>query len=88
VNAPVWTIFTVRTPPALRTKAWAAIVATTSLLGPLVLLGTGPALESLGVNETLMTIFAAQSVAALTFLAAGLRERARPAVPLEYEPVA
>ena len=41
VNAPIWTIFTVRTPPALRPKAWAAIIATTSLLGPLVLLATG-----------------------------------------------
>jgi MFS family permease len=86
VNAPIWTIFTVRTPPALRAKAWAAIVATTSLLGPLVLLGTGPALESVGLTETLMAIFVAQTAAALLFMGAGLRERFRSAV--SYEPVA
>src|SRR5829696_6557566 len=27
VNAPIWPIFTLRTPPELRTKIWAAIVA-------------------------------------------------------------
>lgn len=74
VNAPIWTIFTLRTPPALRAKTWAAIVASTSLLGPIVLLGTGPALDSIGLNETLLTIFAAQALAALTFTLAGLRE--------------
>lgn len=86
VNAPVWTIFTLRTPPALRTKAWAAIVATTSLLGPLVLLGTGPALDSFGLTETLLAIFAVQTAAALVFMTAGLRERVRSAVV--YEPLA
>jgi MFS family permease len=86
VNAPVWTIFTVRTPPALRTKAWAAIVATTSLLGPLVLLGTGPALDSFGLTGPLLTIFAVQTTAALVFMTAGLRERVRSAV--RYEPAA
>ena len=79
VNPPVWTIFTVRTPPALRTKAWAAIVATTSLLGPLVLLATGPALDSFGLTETLLAIFAVQTAAALVFMTAGLRERMRGA---------
>ena len=79
VNAPIWTIFTLRTPPALRTKAWAAIVATTSLLGPLVLLGTGPALDSFGLTGPLLTIFAVQTAAALLFTTAGLRERLRSA---------
>jgi MFS family permease len=86
VNAPIWTIFTLRIPPALRTKAWAAIVATTSLLGPLVLLGTGPALDSFGLTETLLAIFAVQTAAGLLFMVAGLRERVRSAVV--YEPVA
>ena len=86
VNAPVWTVFTIRTPPALRTKAWAAIVATTSLLGPLVLLGTGPALDSFGLTETLLAIFAVQTAVGLLFMVAGLRERIRSAAV--YEPVA
>jgi MFS family permease len=86
VNAPIWTIFTLRTPPALRTKVWAAIVATTSLVGPIVLLGTGPALDSFGLEETLLAIFAVQTAAALLFMTAGLRERLRGTVA--YEPLA
>lgn len=86
VNAPIWTIFTIRTPPHLRMKAWAAIIATTQLLGPLALLGTGPALDSVGLTETLLAIFAVQTTAALLFTGAGLRERLRTAVT--YEPVA
>jgi predicted MFS family arabinose efflux permease len=86
VNAPVWTVFTIRTPPPLRTKAWAAIVATTSLVGPLVLLGTGPALDSIGLTETLLVIFAVQTAAGLLFMVAGLRERVRTS--MTYEPVA
>jgi MFS family permease len=77
VNAPIWTIFTVRTPPALRPKAWAAIIATTSLLGPLVLLAAGSALDSIGLTGTLLAIVLVQSVAALIFASAGLRERLR-----------
>lgn len=75
VNAPIWTIFTVRTPPALRAKAWAAIIAMTQLVGPLALLGAGPALESFGLTETLLAIVVVQSAAALVFTTAGVRER-------------
>jgi MFS family permease len=77
VNAPIWTIFTIRTPPELRTKVWAAIVASTQLIGPLALLGTGPALDSVGLTETLLAIVGVQTVAALVFMFAGLRERSR-----------
>ena len=80
VNAPIWTIFTLRTPPALRAKSWAAIVASTALLGPVVLLGTGPALDSVGLNETLFVICAGLTTAALLFTVAGLRERRRGTV--------
>jgi MFS family permease len=80
VNAPIWTIFTVRTPPALRPKAWAAIIATTSLLGPLVLLAAGSALDSVGLTETLLAIVLVQTLAAVLFASAGLRERARQRV--------
>ena len=77
VNAPIWTIFTVRTPPALRPKAWGAIIATTSLIGPLALLVTGWALDSFGLTATLLVIVLVQTVAALLFTSAGLRERTR-----------
>jgi MFS family permease len=77
VNAPIWTIFTLRTPPALRPKAWAAIIATTSLIGPLALLVTGWALDSFGLTATLLVIVLVQTAAALLFTSAGLRERTR-----------
>ena len=82
VNAPIWTIFTLRTPPQLRAKAWAAVIATTQLIGPLALLGAGPALDSFGLKPTLLAILGVQTVAALVFAAAGLRERGRPAYQL------
>ena len=85
INAPIWTIFTVRTPPALRPKAWAAIIATTSLIGPLALLATGSALDSLGLTATLLAIVAVQTCAALLFAAAGLRERTRGTSPITVE---
>ena len=80
INAPIWTIFTLRTPAALRPKAWAAIIATTSLLGPLALLCTGPALDSIGLTATLLVILLVQTCAALLFMSAGLRERLRHGV--------
>jgi hypothetical protein len=80
VNAPIWTIFTLRTPAALRAKCWAAIVASTALFGPVVLLGTGPALDSIGLNPTLFVILSGLTTAGLLFMVAGLRERARGTV--------
>jgi len=80
INAPIWTIFTLRTPAVLRPKAWAAIIATTSLLGPLALLVTGPALDSIGLTGTLLVILLVQTCAALLFMTAGLRERLRHGV--------
>ena len=82
VNAPIWTIFTVRTPPALRPKAWAAIIATTSLLGPLVLLAAGSALDSIGLTGTLLAIVLVQSRRRVA-----LRER-RPAGALSHRSAA
>jgi predicted MFS family arabinose efflux permease len=81
VNAPIWTIFTLRTPPQLRAKAWAAVIATTQLIGPLALLCVGPALDAFGVTPTLLAILVVQTVAALVFAAAGLRERSRSGEP-------
>jgi MFS family permease len=79
VNAPIWTIFTLRTPPQLRAKTWAAVIATTQLIGPLALLGAGPALDSFGLTPTLLAIVGVHTVAALVFAAAGFRERGRTA---------
>jgi hypothetical protein len=80
INPPIWTIFTLRTPCCSRAEAWAAIIATTSLLGPLALLCTGPALDSIGLTATLLVILLVQTFAALLFMSAGRRERLRHGV--------
>jgi hypothetical protein len=77
VNAPVHTIFLLRTPRALRTKVWSVIIVLTSVVGPAALGAAGPALEWAGFRSVLLAVLAVQSVAAIAFAAAGLRERAR-----------
>jgi MFS family permease len=81
VNAPVHTIFLLRTPRALRTKVWSVIIVLTSVLSPAALGAAGPALEWAGFRPVLLTVVVVQSVAALAFAAAGLRERARVGTP-------
>jgi MFS family permease len=81
VNAPVHTIFLLRTPRALRTKVWSVIIVLTSVLSPAALGVAGPALEWAGFRPVLLTVVVVQSVAALAFAAAGLRERARVGTP-------
>ena len=77
VNAPVHTIFLLRTPRALRTKVWSVIIVLTSVLGPAALGAAGPALEWAGFRPVLLVVAVVQSAAALAFAAAGLSERAR-----------
>ena len=86
VNAPVHTIFLLRTPRALRAKVWSVIIVLTAVLGPAALGAAGPALESVGVRPVLLVIFATQAVAALAFAAAGLRERGRVAAAPAADP--
>ena len=77
VNPPVYTIFTLRTPRALRAKAWSVVIVATAVLGPLALVAAGPVLDSEGFVPVVVALVSVQSVAALAFAAAGLRERAR-----------
>jgi MFS family permease len=77
VNAPIHTIFLLKTPRALRPKVWSVIIVLTSVLGPLALGAAGPALEWAGFRPVLLTVFLVQSVCCLAFAAAGLQERAR-----------
>ena len=76
-NPPIHTIFMLRTPRALRAKVWSVIIAATAVLGPAALVATGPVLESSGFRPVVLAVVAVQSVAAVAFAAAGLRERAR-----------
>jgi MFS family permease len=82
VNAPIHTIFLLRTPRALRPKVWSVIIVLTSVLAPAALAGAGPALEWTGFRPILLTVFLVQSACALTFAATGLAERARLGQPL------
>ena len=85
VNAPLHTIVLLRTPRALRTKLWSAVIAATMVLGPIGLIGTGPALERFGIDSTLAALIAIETAAVLLFGWTGLRYRAsvRPEPVLE-----
>jgi MFS family permease len=77
VNAPIYTIINLRTPRALRAKVWSVVIVGSALLGPPVLVVTGPALERAGLVPTLFALLVVQSIAVVGFTAAGLRERGR-----------
>jgi MFS family permease len=79
VNAPIHTIFLMRTPRALRAKVWSVIIVLTAVLGPVALGIAAPALESAGFRAVVLVVVVVQTVAAVAFAAAGLRERARVA---------
>jgi len=77
VNPPVYTIFLLRTPRALRAKMWSVIIVATAIFGPVALGVAGPVLDAEGFVPVVLALVAVQSVAAFAFAAAGLRERAR-----------
>ena len=77
VNPPVHTIFMLRTPRALRAKVWSVVIAATSVFGPVALLVAGPVLETGGYLPVILALVGVQTLAALAFATAGLRERAR-----------
>lgn len=79
INPPVHSILLLRTPRALRAKVYSVIIAATAVLGPAALGTAGPVLDADGFVPVVLAIVVVQSVAALAFAAAGLRERARVA---------
>jgi MFS family permease len=76
VNAPLHAILQLRTPRHLRTGFYSLAITATMVLGPVALVGTGPALEYVGVDPTLALIVGVDTLAVLAFTAAGLRFRA------------
>jgi hypothetical protein len=76
-NPPVHAIYTLRTPRALRAKVWSVVVAATTVIAPLAIAGAGAVLETEGFRPVILALVAVQSVAAIAFTTAGLRERAR-----------
>jgi predicted MFS family arabinose efflux permease len=76
INAPIWTIFTLRTPAALRAKAVSVILVATAVIGPVALLAAGRTLDDSGFVPVVAALVAVQTLAAVAFTAAGLRHRA------------
>jgi MFS family permease len=76
VNAPLHAIVQLRTPRHLRTGFYSVAITGTMVLGPIALVGTGPALEFVGVDPTLALIVGVDTLAVIAFAAAGLRFRA------------
>jgi predicted MFS family arabinose efflux permease len=76
-NPPVHALYTLRTPRALRAKVWSVVVALSAVLAPVAIAVAGPVLDSQGFRPVIFTLVAVQSLAALAFATAGLRERSR-----------
>jgi MFS family permease len=76
-NPPVHAIYTLRTPRALRAKVWSVVVAATAVVAPLAIVGAGVVLETEGFRPVILALVAVQTLAAIAFTTAGLRERAR-----------
>ena len=86
VNAPVLSILTVRTPPALRPKVMTAVMTVSSLIGPLGFLAVGQALQHVGIRIVALAIAAGFTAGSVAFSAAVRRgdspgEEERDAVP-------
>ena len=77
VNPPVHAIYTLRTPRALRAKVWSVVIAATAVIGPVALAVAAVVLETDGFRPVILTLVVVQTLAAIAFCAAGLRERAR-----------
>jgi MFS family permease len=76
-NPPVHAIYTLRTPRALRAKVWSVVVAATAIIAPLAIAGAGVVFETEGFRPVILALVVAQTLAAIAFTTAGLRERAR-----------
>jgi MFS family permease len=77
VNPPIHTIITLRVPRAVRAKVWSVSITATTILAPVALAVAGVVLEVEGFLPVVLALVSVQSVAAVVFAAAGLRERAR-----------
>ncbi|HET7573267.1 MAG TPA: MFS transporter [Gaiellaceae bacterium] len=79
VNAPIFGVLTVRTPPALRPKVLTAAMTVGSLATPLGFFASGYALRWLSVQQLFVAIAAALTVGGLAFAAIVRRNGDAPA---------
>jgi predicted MFS family arabinose efflux permease len=76
-NPPVHAIYTLRTPRALRAKVWSVVVAATAVIAPVAIAVAGIVFETQGFRPVILALVGVQTLAAIAFTTAGLRERAR-----------
>jgi MFS family permease len=72
-NAPMISLMTTRTPPALRAKVMTAVVTFAVLAGPLGLGLAGPVIEAVGVHVFFLLVAAGMTLSALYFAFVALR---------------
>src|SRR5690606_25090253 len=85
LNAPLITLVTVRTPPALRAKAMTFVMTANLLAGPLAFGLAGPALDLLGTWPVRLLVAAGVSAAALLLLLIAGTTRIGDAAPAAAE---
>jgi MFS family permease len=81
VNAPIFGILTVRTPPALRPKVLTAVMTVATIAGPLGFFAAGYALRWLSAQELFVVVAAALTLGGLAFAALVRRNRDAAAPP-------
>ena len=91
LNAPVMTMFSLRTPVAIRAHVLTTVTTAEELVGPLVLAAAGPAMQTFGLRPTYVFVAAGAAATAAVFLAAtrprALRTHVRPVEwPCEWQP--
>ena len=79
VNAPIFGVLTVRTPPALRPKVLTAAMTLSTLIGPVGFFASGYALRWLSVQQLFVLVATALTLGGLAFAAIVRRHRDAPA---------
>jgi MFS family permease len=80
VNAPLFGVLTVRTPPELRPKVMTAVMTVATMAGPLGFIAAGFALRYISLSALFIVLPALLTVGGLGFAAILLRNRAAPDV--------
>ena len=88
VNAPLMGVLTVQTPEALRPKVLTAVLAVSSLAGPLGFVVAGESLRFVTLSTFFVVLPALLVLGGVTFAGVALRRRNSPAESLSASPIA
>jgi MFS family permease len=73
VNAPLISVLTVRTPPALRAKAMTAVMTFVTIASPAALVAAGPLLDAWGATNVFLLVAGGLTFSSLFFAAVAMR---------------